>query len=128
MIADIRSELAAYLDGAGVASVAHVWTYLPDDVAALPAVVVDLPDGDAAPELGGTGFDVSCSLFVIGRRLGDEAASDELDEVTDAVLAALFASSSPHRVLGWRGRPLNVAGIDVPAYIINTERTALTPC
>ena len=128
MIADTRAELAAYLEAAAVPGVAQVWTYIPDDVAALPAVVVDMVDADPAPELGAAGFDVACSLFVIGRRIGDADASAELDDTADAVLAALFARSSPHRVTGWRGRPLQVAGVDVPAYVISTERTALTTC
>lgn len=127
MIADVRTDLAAFLEGGAIAGVEQVWPYLPDDVAALPCVVVDLVDGDLAPELGAIGFDVSVPLFVIGRRYGDADASTELDEVADRVLSAVRASPD-WRVRSWRGRPLQVAGIDVPAYIITLEGVALTDC
>lgn len=125
MIADTRATVAAV--ATGVPDVAEVWDYVPDDVAALPCVVVTGPGGDpAAGDLAGVGYDASVEVVVLGRRYGDADASAQLDRTADAVIDAYLAS--PLTLRRWRFEVVDVAGVDVPAYRLFVTVTTLTPC
>jgi hypothetical protein len=126
MIADTRAAVAAV--AAGVAEVAEVFDYVPDDVAALPCVVVTGPAGDpSAGDLAGIAYDVDVEVLVIGRRYGDADASAQLDRTTDDVIDAYVAASDV-RLRRWRSEVVDVAGVDVPAYRLYVSLTTLSPC
>lgn len=81
MIRDIREQLAAELESAGI--VAH--DYKPDDVGAVPCVVVDRPSitVDVQHHV------LTIPIVVIGVRDGTRAAQVELDDTADRVERAL---------------------------------------
>lgn len=81
MIREIRASLAKGLAGLNVT----VWTFLPDDLNEIPCVVVRQPTMQPDVQL----YAATVPVIVVGRRLNDEDAQIELDDLADAVVAAI---------------------------------------
>lgn len=81
MIREIRAGLAKALAGLDV----PVWTFLPDDLNEIPCVVVRQPTMQADVQL----YAATVPVIVVGRRLNDEDAQAELDDLADAVVGGL---------------------------------------
>ena len=92
-----------------------VHQYKPDDINEVPCFVVDRPTVEVDVQL----YTVRCSVIVIGRRINDDDAQAELDNVTEQAMLAI------------RGPEINVSTVDPiiamvaelthPAYRIDTS-------
>ena len=106
-----------------------VHEFIPDDLTALPCVVIGgITLADGAEQ--GT-FDLSMPLFVCGRRVGDDDSQNELAEFVDHVVVILGGTKGrhahDHHFAVTRADPqvVTVAGQDVPAYSLTVETTVL---
>jgi hypothetical protein len=81
MIAQMRAMLAKSLSTLEW----PVHHYKPDDINEVPCFVVDRP----TVEVDVQNYVVRCSVIVIGRRINDEDAQGELDNVTEAAMLAI---------------------------------------
>jgi hypothetical protein len=114
-----------------------VWSYIPDDPAELPCLVVGLPQLGPESE---TVFDARCDVYVIGRRTQNGEAELELvalaDDVLDALGGARGYNTGTDVDAGQVGvlavdtvQPtrLEIGGKQYPAYSL-TVATSLTDC
>ncbi len=127
MIAGFRSAVRGLL---GTQSVVPVVEFVPDDVANVPCVVVGRPDvraGDA-PTL----FDLDLDLWVIGNRNVVGGTGDQLDEMTDEILATFGGTRStsfggvPLQATSVSARTVDIANFTYPCYTITVETTTHT--
>lgn len=124
-LSDVRAEVSKLLVDADLLP---VWTFTPDNIAELPCIVVGPVRLDESSE-GSLVLDASLSVFVLGRRYGDEDSQIELDDYADKVLRVLggirgrggisFLDSTPQL--------LNVAGNDIPTHTMTVLRP-VTDC
>lgn len=129
MFAPFRAEVAALLTEQ-LPDVA-LWDEIPDDIAELPCVVVGRPGGRQTATA--VVFDLTLSIFVVGRRQQAGGSEVELVELADAVFNALGATrgaKSPGGiVIGVTRvdpRLLSIAGQECPAYTVEVEASATT--
>ena len=126
MIVEFRR---AVLDALGATSV-PVYGYLPDDVAHLPCHVVGRP---AIRESGRPALlTLELGVTLLGRRVSDRDAQEELDALADELVKALGGTRSREldglhlRMTALDPGTATVAGVDIPAYVATVDTEALT--
>lgn len=102
MIAEIRAMLARSLSTLDW----PVYQYKPDDLNEVPCFVVDRPSVDVDVQT----YIARCAVLVIGRRINDDDAQEELDRVTEAAMLAI------------RGPDINVSTVE-PVVAMVAELT-----
>jgi len=119
----------AVLDALGATSV-PVYGYLPDDVAHLPCHVVGRP---AIRESGRPALlTLELGVTLLGRRVSDRDAQEELDALADELVKALGGTRSREldglhlRMTALDPGTATVAGVDIPAYVATVDTEALT--
>lgn len=128
MIAEFRASVAEHLE-ATTSLPTHY--EIPDDVAALPCIVVGrvgIGPGAAAAVL-----DLDLDVFVLGRAQTAGGRDEELDLAADEVLTALGGSRTVNTadgtnlmVVSMAGRTAEAAGKSYPAYVLTVETSAIT--
>jgi hypothetical protein len=119
VIVEFRSEIKALFDSQDVLPLHH---FVPDDVAELPCIVLGPPSlADGEP---GT-FDLTCEVYVCGRRIGDADSQHELDQYADQIITILGGVKGRHNLAVTAATPqlVPVAGSDIPTYRITVETT-----
>lgn len=133
MLAELRAATTARLQAAGVtvidtdgaAQPVEIWPHVPEDVTALPCLVVGYPESSPARETAV--FDRTLTVYVLGRRVDAGDPEGELVVLTDSTFAALGGSNgvkqdgqhlTPTNVTH---RTVSVAGVDHDAYLIGIE-------
>lgn len=106
MISDVRKLLSEWLAHCDC----EVWTHLPDDVNALPCIVVAQPTGIVDAQL----YSLVVPVLVVARRIADAESQKELDDVTDRVLSSLEGQDCA--VLRFDPEARTIAGQVYPIY------------
>jgi hypothetical protein len=106
MIREVRATLAKALAGADWPT----WTFKPDDVNEVPCFVVDRPTFAIDVQL----YVVTCSIVAIGRRMNDEDAQAELDDMTDTAMHLLRGPDV--EVSRVEPAVVTIADLSYPAY------------
>lgn len=108
------------------------YSRIPDDVAALPAVVVGRPSLGPGDET--VISDLSLDVWAIGRRVDAGDPEGELDGLADEILDAFggtravrhSASGFVLEVVDVTGRTVDVGGLTHPAYTLTVETSTVT--
>jgi hypothetical protein len=126
MIVEFRRAVS---DALGATSI-PVYGYLPDDVAHLPCHVVGRPllreSGSAAV------LTLELGVTLLGRRISDRDAQEELDALADELVKALGGTRSRDvnglhlRMTALDPGTATVAGVDIPAYVATVDTETLT--
>jgi hypothetical protein len=119
----------AVFDALGSTSV-PVYGFLPDDVAHLPCHVVGRPllreSGTAAV------LTLELGVTLLGRRVSDQDAQEQLDALADELVKALGGTRSREvnglhlRMTALDPGTATVAGVDIPAYVATVDTETLT--
>lgn len=129
MISDYRSAVFDFLAAQADLADLTPHRYLPDDVNEVPALVVGRPSFFPTRDANVAAIDVP--LYVVGRRLNDDGAQEELDAWADRVLVHAHRRIPGVQVAtGVRATPetVQVAGQDFPAYLITLTTQQAAPC
>jgi len=121
MIATMRQRVNAAL----APSTLERHPYVPDDIAVLPCLVtgpVSISESETP-----TAFDLTTSIFVIGRRISDDDSQIELDSAADGIVALLGGTRGVAGLTVTACTPqlVNIASEDLPAYVIVVEATII---
>lgn len=108
MINETRQLIADALKPSGF----EVWHHEPSDVTSVPCIVIGRP----SMEVSGNLYTISCPVWILGRRIGDQDSAIELDTVTDRAIELLRAEAVVTALT-----PLirTVAELTYPAYRID---------
>lgn len=130
MIVEARAAVAHHLDG----SPWEVHAFLPDDIGALPCIAVLRPHLSPGEQRL---TNAAVTVLIVGRRVGNDDAQAELDQVTDTVIArfgglnhAVYLESDLiHRLAltDVAPRTVTVSGTDYDAYALTLDAT-FTAC
>jgi hypothetical protein len=130
MLVEFRDVVAHHLAG----SPWPVHRYLPDDVAEVPCIAVPRPRLSPGSDSLPVG---ALTVLVVGNRVGNQSAEDELDEITDLVIARfgglaksvrLESPTLPRMTLDdVSPTTVTVAGQTYPAYAL-TVGALFTSC
>lgn len=129
MLSGLRSAVADLLDAEFDVD---VYGRVPDDVNALPCMVVGYPS--ASPAAESAVFDRSVTVYVIARRVDADDAEGELITLADEAFVALGGTrgvrsldGSLHlSVEGIAHRVVQIAGLDHDAYLLTVESPVAT--
>lgn len=129
MISDARQAVYDVLFAASSSLDVEVHRFLPDDVNSVPCLVVGRPT--ISPGSQSTIYDVDVPVYVVGRRLDDESAQEDLDRLADGVFSILAG-----RVPGLFGgvelradpQTSTVASNEVPVYVIGVRSASPLAC
>src|SRR5262245_20718631 len=111
-------------------SSAPVYTFLPDDIAELPCLVVGRPTMRESRTAGVSTQTLTVTL--LGRRISDEDSHFELDTLGDELYANLGGTKSVHhgrlhlRCTLFVPGTVTVAGQEMPAYLADVAREILS--
>lgn len=123
MLSDARRRLSRFLHAQ---ELLPVYGFVPDDANELPCIVVG-PGSLADAETGV--YDIDLSVYVLGRRLSDEQAQVELDDLADKVIIALGGTRGRDSFAVTRSTPqiVTVGGTDIPSHNLTVE-TSVANC
>jgi hypothetical protein len=126
VIASSRDQVAGHVSTVGLAT----YTYLPDDVAHLPCLVVGRPSIRESFTSGVMGVELDVTL--LGRRISDEDSQAELDAYADQLFDVLGGTRNVsidgafYRCTLFVPGTVLVAGLEYPAYIATVTTETVT--
>lgn len=94
-----------------------VYPYIPEDVNEIPCVVVGRPSIDQLLDFQPGDFTTEIPVMVLGSRINDQDAQDQMDLVGDIVIARFYAT---HQFQVTSTLEM-VAGLTYPAYTITVS-------
>lgn len=136
MLTGMRSAIVALLEASFTspprASQVDVYGRVPDDVNALPCMVVGYPS--ATPAAEAAVFDRAATVYVIARRPDVDDAEGELVALTDEAFDVLGGTRGVRSldglihlsVEGVAHRVVQIAGLDHDAYLLTIESPIAT--
>jgi len=135
MLTETRTALSTAVEAlaltTGTGEPVEIWDRLPDDVNALPCVVVGLPRATPSIEAGVV-FNCSTIVYAIGRRVDADDPEGELTTLADALFDGLggtrgMRAGGDHFVIETIApQIIAVAGIDHDAYLLTVDSPRAT--
>lgn len=137
MLTDSRAALSATIRALQLKvgeDLVDVWDRIPDDVNALPCIVVGYPSARSGLQ-DAVVFDGTTNVYAIARRVDAGDSEGELTVLTDALWTGLGgtrgarSSDGLHHLVvdSVTHRVVQVAGVDHDAYVVAVE-TPLATC
>jgi hypothetical protein len=119
MIADTRAMVYKLFEGLAWPT----YLYFPEDATLLPCVVLGRPTIDQSEDYQPSDFTTRLPVYVLGRRMADDDAQSELDEIADEVIERVI----PYHQFDVIPAVETIAGQSYPAYTV-TVIVALRLC
>lgn len=131
MLTEFRAAVYDYLTAPRAGwPIAPVWDVVPDDPAELPCIVVSWPNANETATA--VVFDMTLTLFVVGRRPQAGGAEPELTTLADQVWRLFNGTRSTSHAghsLAVRNvlqQEQTIAGLGYPAYLLTVESSIAT--